>query len=319
MTAPLVSIIVNVFNGERYVGECIRSVLALEGGLPLQIIVVDDASTDSTEAILLDYRDPRIEYVRLDKNVGAAAAINHAFGRVRGEYVARIDYDDRYWPNWLVDSLAALEPHPRAAFVCASVQMIDAEGANAGLAGPRDYGERPGCWDRFESMLTRHFVTAPTILGRGSHWRRAIPIPTGMNFCDWYMNLVMAEAAPVVVLDKITADYRVHPLNMHTTKVRDGMGERVTFEVLERFLNNSARATELAPRGRTIMALHRADWGDKYFGADMNDEAYRCYLAAFRLAPMSILRDGKMRRFLALKAGRRNYERAKAIWRLLRG
>ena len=93
--------------------------------MDLQGIVVDDASTDRTAKILRRYDDAGFEIIRLAKNVGAAAAINHAFTLVRGEFVARIDYDDRYHPNFLVDSVDALQRHPDAAFVCAAVRMIE--------------------------------------------------------------------------------------------------------------------------------------------------------------------------------------------------
>jgi glycosyltransferase involved in cell wall biosynthesis len=309
----LVSIVVNVFNGERYLGECIDSILALKGGYSLQIIIVDDASTDGTDAILRRYTDPRIEHIRLERNGGAAAAINHAFGCVRGEFLARIDYDDRYDPDFLVESIPALERYPDAGFVCGGVRMIDSDGTPNELAGPADYGEEPGSRDRFVSMLRRHFVTAPTILAQTTHWLRAIPIPAGMNFCDWYMNLIMAEAAPVVVIDKTTADYRVHPLNMHSTKVRDGMGERVTFQVLDRFLDKSPRAPELCDQAHQIRALHYADWGNKYFGQGMNADALRCYGRAVGLDVRQFWQGGFLHRAFGLLIGRRNYERVKAM------
>src|SRR5215472_4148800 len=101
---PDVTIIVNVHNGERYVAECLDSILALQGLWTFKALVVDDASTDGTARILQRYDDPRFEIIRLEKNGGAAAAINYAFGMVRSEFVARIDYDDRYHPNFLADS-----------------------------------------------------------------------------------------------------------------------------------------------------------------------------------------------------------------------
>jgi len=317
MDRPLVSIIVNVFNGERYVGECLDSIRRLQGGLPLQVIVVDDASSDGTAKILRRYVDAGFEIVRFRENVGAAAAISHAFTLVRGEFVARIDYDDRYHQNFLIDSVNALQQHPDAAFVCAAVRMINSEGIPGAIAGPADYGEEPGCCDRFASMLRHHFVTAPTILGRTSHWRRAIPIPVGMNFCDWHMNLTMAENAPVVVMDKIVADYRVHPLNMHAKKVHDGMGERVTLQVLDRFLYNSPRSAELAPRRSAIMALHHADWGNKYFGARMDADASRCYRAALRSDPAQSWKGRFMHRYIGLLVGRKSYDEVKRMVRLL--
>jgi glycosyltransferase involved in cell wall biosynthesis len=308
LMTPTVSIIVNVYNGERYVAECLDSIERLEGGYALQVLVVDDASSDGTAKVLSRYDRPPFEVVRLEKNVGAAAAVSHAFGLVKGKYVARIDYDDRYNPNFLTASMAALDRHPDAAFVCGRVRQIDAGGRPGVVSGPHDYGEEAGCRDRFRSLLTRHFVTAPTILGRPEHWRRAIPVPKGMDFCDWYMNLTMAEAAPVAVIDDVTADYRIHPLNMHSTKVKSGMGERVTFEVLDRFLVSSTRAQELAPHARAIRARHFADWGDKYFGAGMNAEALRCYKAALRLAPSQAWRGKFLHRLVGLTVGRERYD-----------
>src|SRR5262249_45834929 len=257
------------------------------------------------------------ELVRLAENVGAAAAINHAFALIRGEFVARIDYDDRYHPNFLIDSVDALQRHPDAAFVCAAAPMINSEGITCPTAGPADYGEEPGSRDRFASMMERHFVTAPTILGRTSHWRRAVPIPAGMNFCDWYMNLTMAETAPVVVINKIVADYRVHPLNMHTTKVCDGMGERVTQRVLDRFLYNSPRSAELESRANAIMALHHADWGNKYFGARMDADALRSYRAALRSDMAQYWKGRFLHRYIGLLIGRTIYERVKRMAHLL--
>jgi glycosyltransferase involved in cell wall biosynthesis len=313
MNGPLISIIVNVYNGERYLEECLDSIRRLQGEFSLQVIVVDDASSDGTAEILRRYVDAGFEIVALAENVGAAAAINHAFTLIRGEFVARIDYDDRYHPNFLIDSVDALERQPDAAFVCAAVRMINSEGVPSVTTGPADYGEEAGCHDRFASMLERHFVTAPTILGRTSHWLRAIPIPAGMNFCDWYMNLTMAETAPVVVIDKVVADYRVHPLNMHSTKVRDGMGERVTLQVLDRFLYNSPRSAELALHACAIKAMHYVDWGNNYFGARMDADALRCYRAALHFDPTQFWKGRFMHRCIGLLVGRTLYERVKRM------
>src|SRR5262249_1534086 len=140
MTAD-VTIIVNVHNGERYVAECLDSILALQGPWTFKALVVDDASTDRTPEILQHYDGPRFEVIRLEKNVGAAAAIHPAFGRVRSQFVARIAYADRYHPNFLIDSVDALQRHPNAAFVCAAVRMINSEGVPGATAGPADYGE----------------------------------------------------------------------------------------------------------------------------------------------------------------------------------
>jgi glycosyltransferase involved in cell wall biosynthesis len=154
--------------GERYIVQCLESVLNLKGELPLQVIVLDDASIDNSQDAIRCVVDPRIEYIRLDKNVGAAVAINLAFRR--GEYVARIDYYDVYHSNFLVDSLALLQHEPDAAFVCGAIRMIDCDGRPAGFAGPANYAHEAGVRDRFLDLLNCNFVSAPTILGRTHCW-----------------------------------------------------------------------------------------------------------------------------------------------------
>lgn len=312
------SIILNVYNGARYVGDCLESILRLEGDAQIQVIVVDDGSTDATAQLLDQYRRMPFQIVRIEPNVGAAAAINYAFEFVRGEFTARIDYDDRYRSNFLIKSLEALRTWPEAAFVCAPVQSIDEWGNPGKMFNPISHGQEPGCRDRFADLLCNNFVTAPTLLARTRHLRNALPIPKGMDFCDWYMNLVMAESAGVAIIEDVTADYRVHSNGMHLTKVRTGMGERVTSEVLDRFLINGPRTKELAPLARTIRGGHKKDWGDKYFAAKMHKDAMRCYRQAFWLMPSLCEDMGMMRRIAGMSLGRGRYEALKMRLKTMR-
>lgn len=289
-TTPLISIVVNTYNGARYLPECLDSILALKGNYPLQIIVVDDASQDDTAAVLSRYADERIEFIQFAHNKGAAEAVNAAFAAVRGTYTARIDYDDRYRPKFLIHALEALANHPKAGLVCGGVQMIDRDGMPIGLASPLQQGYAAGCGDHFLNLLRHYFVTAPTLLARTEIWQRAIPLPTGMNFGDWYMTLKMAEVSELCIIDDTLADYRIHPLNMHSTMVLDGSGERTTWRVLDHFTSESKRANEIKEFRSEIYARHAAEWGDRYFGAQMFRDARRCYLKAIGLAPRQHLR-----------------------------
>lgn len=198
MTSPAspraaVSIVVNTYNGALYLNECIASILALKGPFDLEIIVIDDASTDETRAVVSGFRDPRIRFLRHEINRGAAAAINTAFAVASGEFIARIDYDDRYLPEFLVRAVAALQEDPAAGLVCGAVEMIDTHGQRCGHASPTQHGISIGAADHFVSLLRHNFITAPTILGRATAWRTALPVPDGLNFADWYMSLKMAE------------------------------------------------------------------------------------------------------------------------------
>src|SRR3954452_10452644 len=98
MNGPLVSVVIPVWNCEAYVGEAVASVLA-QGRGPLQIVLVDDGSTDdSVEAARR--AGAQIEVVR-QENGGIGAARNAGVARARGELLAFLDSDDRWTPGKL--------------------------------------------------------------------------------------------------------------------------------------------------------------------------------------------------------------------------
>ena len=310
MAAPRVSIVVTTYNFERFIGACLRSVLALEGGEDLEVIVVDDASTDGSEQVIRSFRDSRLRYLRHDRNQGAAATVNHGFAEARGEFVARIDGDDRYRPGFLRATLAALQRHAQAGLTCGRIRMIgpnDEDFGGSALSVPA-----PSCADYFEALLAENFVSAPTVLGRREAWAAALPVPDGMNFCDWYMALRVAERWQVAVVDEELADYRVHPQQMHARMIGDRSGERTAWRVLDHFFEQSSRAAEIAPRRRAIYARHWVEWADRYFGMGLHAEARRCYLQAIAARPGLALRPGVSRRLAATLLGPGRYERLKA-------
>ena len=110
VSAPLVSIIVPAFNAERFVARALRS--ALGQAYPnLEIIVVDDGSTDRTAEIVRSCSDPRIRLV-VQANRGQAAARNHGIRLSAGKYVTFLDADDAYLPAKVERQVAFLEATP---------------------------------------------------------------------------------------------------------------------------------------------------------------------------------------------------------------
>jgi glycosyltransferase involved in cell wall biosynthesis len=307
---PAVSIIVTVYNFERFIGACLDSVLALEAADDVEVLVVDDASTDASHAVIRRYRDPRLRYLRHDRNLGAAATVNHGFREARGAFIARIDGDDRYRPAFLRRTREALARHERAGLACGRIRMLGPDDEDFGdsvLSVPA-----PSAGDYFATLLSDHFISAPTVLGRREAWDAALPVPDGMNFCDWYMALCVAERWHVAVIDEVLADYRVHPRQMHTTMISDRSGERTTWRVLERFFEGSPRAAEIAPRRRAVHAGHWLAWADRYFGMGLYADARRCYLRAVALRPRLALSPGVPRRLGATFLGPARYASLKA-------
>src|SRR6266481_4406279 len=110
-----VSVIIPVFNGAARVGRAIESVFAQRYDGAVEIVVVDDGSTDGTRAALAQYGGRII--VVADENRGAAAARNAAVRASRGEYIALLDDDDVWLPDKLARTVAALERDPQSVVV----------------------------------------------------------------------------------------------------------------------------------------------------------------------------------------------------------
>lgn len=122
--APLVSVVIPSFNAAHYIGRTLDSVLRQSHG-NLEVIIVDDKSTDDTVRIVgeLADRDPRIRLIRLPRNHGAPAAPRNAgVDAARGDWVAFLDADDLWHPRKLEVQMRALEEHD--ADMC-SAQMKD--------------------------------------------------------------------------------------------------------------------------------------------------------------------------------------------------
>ena len=129
-----ISVIIPVHNGERYLAEAIDSVLA-QTCLPLEIIVVDDGSTDNSAQIARSYA-PRINYHYQTKR-GAGAARNTGLQLARGDHFAFLDADDRWSPTKLADQVAALAADRSLDMVFGGVQLFG--------EGRRITGAERGC------------------------------------------------------------------------------------------------------------------------------------------------------------------------------
>lgn len=105
---PLVSIVIPVYNGENYMREAIDSAL-LQTYPNIEIIVVNDGSTDNTREIALSYGD-KIRYFEKE-NGGVSTALNTAIENMRGEYFSWLSHDDRYYPNKISEEIKVLQEY----------------------------------------------------------------------------------------------------------------------------------------------------------------------------------------------------------------
>ena len=123
---PLVSVVMPVHNGEKFIDEAIHSVLGQTYD-NWELIVVDDASSDSTLEILGHFSSSRIRVIALEQNGGAAKARNRGIAAARGQFICFLDADDLWQPSKLKKQLEFAK-ETEAAFMFGSYVFADASG-----------------------------------------------------------------------------------------------------------------------------------------------------------------------------------------------
>ncbi|MBP7251990.1 MAG: glycosyltransferase family 2 protein [Alphaproteobacteria bacterium] len=111
MSAPKISVVIPAYNRERTIRAAIESVLG-QTEKRLELLVVDDASSDKTADIARSFNDARVEVIQHRQNGGVSAARNTGITAARGQYIALLDSDDLWFPKMLESQLARLEAAP---------------------------------------------------------------------------------------------------------------------------------------------------------------------------------------------------------------
>jgi glycosyltransferase involved in cell wall biosynthesis len=206
----IVSVIIPVFNGAATIAAAIDSVLAQGFAGELEVIVVNDGSTDATASVLDAYRG---RVTVLDRvNGGPASARNAGVRASRGEYVAFLDADDIWMPTKLEKTLAALDSDSAAAMVYTNASMIGASGETLGTTytpaaerrAPTMEDLLSGLWNILPSTSVMKRATFDAIGGFREEFATGHP-----QWEDSYFMLVAREQGRFVYLDEPTVLYRV--------------------------------------------------------------------------------------------------------------
>lgn len=199
---PQFSVIIPLYNKEREVEATLRSVLA-QTLQPLEVVVVDDGSTDGSAAVVERIASPLIRLIR-QSNAGECAARNRAMSEARGDYFALVDADDGWKPEFLEEVAAMIEEFPDCGFYSTAFDIVSPTGVVRGNC-PTERGIVENFWR--ESMT--HYVTIPsaTVLPR-----RVVEelggFPEGMKMGgDQWMWLKIASHYQVCFSPRALCDY----------------------------------------------------------------------------------------------------------------
>lgn len=125
--APTVSVVLPAYNAEKYLKESIDSILA-QTYTDFELLVINNASTDGTRALVESYTDPRVKLINNPSNLGLIGSLNVGLKAARGKYIARMDHDDRSLPERFQKEIDFLEKHPEVAIVGTWSNIMDSNG-----------------------------------------------------------------------------------------------------------------------------------------------------------------------------------------------
>ena len=170
MAAPLVTVICLCYNQKRFVHEAVESVIS-QSYTPIQLIVVDDASTDGSQETIsqLKTQYPQLNMVLLKENVGNCRAFNQGLLQAKGEYLIDLAADDVLLPNRIKIGVDALQQagDDYGVHFC-DAELIDETGAFVSFHSDKYPHHTIPQGDIYEQVIKRYFICPPTIMFRKS-------------------------------------------------------------------------------------------------------------------------------------------------------
>jgi glycosyltransferase involved in cell wall biosynthesis len=213
--SPRVSVIIPTYNRAGLLSTAIDSVLA-QTYANLEVIVVDDGSTDGTSEVVGGYADPRVVGVHVEHTGVLGAVRNAGLARAGGEWVAFLDSDDAWLPEKLDRQATELERRPEVGLVCTNAEIVDGRDALTG-APFVDPGLRAD-GHVFERLVGSNFVIVSTVLARRALVERVgrfaeMPLLHGVEDYDLWLRLALVTE--FVYIPSALALYRKHPGSMN--------------------------------------------------------------------------------------------------------
>ncbi|HMI99787.1 MAG TPA: glycosyltransferase [Gaiellaceae bacterium] len=256
---PLVSVIMPAYNGVELVAESIESVLAQTYD-PIELVVVDDASTDGTPDVVAQYAERHPDRVRLEQKssrLGPCRRRNDALDLARGELVAWLDQDDLWLPEKTERQVEVLLARPEVGLVYSGYEAFDSESGET-LSWRDRESEAEG--DVLVPLFVRGcFVASLTALFRRDVLaRRHLRLrETDFSFGDdYYLWLALSLDWQVARLDEVLARYRRHPRN-ESSRLSETNFHLRRIELLRDFVADFPEAApKLGPWRRRGIAGH---------------------------------------------------------------
>lgn len=199
---PVVSVIIPTYNRAHILRRAIDSVLAQES-ISLELIVVDDGSTDETAELMKEYTDRGVSYFVMPQNGGPAKARNYGVSKARGEYIAFHDSDDEWHPTKLRKQLNALEQADGniGLVYCSFIKKFTDRDV---LYPPAEMPMDMKTGTVLDTLLFMPLVGAPTMLVPRAVWEDVQGFREELRcFEDWEFTMRIAARYKVLFVDEV--------------------------------------------------------------------------------------------------------------------
>ncbi|MFN3579915.1 MAG: glycosyltransferase family 2 protein [Pseudomonas sp.] len=260
MVHDRISVVITCYNYARYLAESIQSVL--DQGFPdLELIVVNDGSTDSSLSIMRGMAEHHGFTIIDQPNSGVSAATQAGFERISGEYFVFFDADDVMLPGRLATQLRYLKAHPDAGCCSANFSYIDADGQSM----PGAVVKRAGVFGFSELFRSKAWMGTPTSMYRTQAVRDAGGFDLSLPIQDQPLELQVAHAGySMHIIEDVVTLYRQHGDNK-------SHGYRKNFPVYLSSLERYRAHPEFMRARRSLInsTLKRAVFEDKPFAKEL--------------------------------------------------
>ena len=244
---PLISIVMNCYNGEKYLKQAITSIIN-QIYSNWELVFWDNLSEDRSSEIINNFNDIRIKYFQADKHTKLGEARNLAMRETTGKWIAFLDVDDLWEKNKLEKQIQYINDNNKSlGFIYGRCELIYENGISKGEILYESRSLPDG--DVFNQLLFENFIPFVSAIVNKEKFENLGGFDDNlMHSTDYYMFLKLAEQYKVSVIQDVCCQYRLHQSNL-TNELRV-QGELESIEIVESFLPN--------PQAKNALVHHKA-------------------------------------------------------------
>ncbi len=254
------SVVIAVFNKEKYIAETLKSVLA-QTFSDFEVVILNDGSTDNSEAEIAKFDDPRIRYFS-QPNQGAGAARNAAIAKARAEYIALLDADDHWYPFYLEEQYRLITGFPAQSVFATAAEIKRNGKVFKNQYSIKTFGKDATVVNYFEaSQLDSVLHSSSTVLKKDVFENVGWYNPNIKSGEDTDLYVRIGLKYKVVFSPKVCATYiiRKNSLFQSIKKIAD----KATFETYEKYEKGNPALKKFLDLNRYSLCIFAKMQGDK--------------------------------------------------------